>query len=290
MTSDERFSLQSTADGSYTFFSNKFNETFHSSSGAKEEAEKKFVEPCLLAEKVKLNNAIQLLDICYGLGYNTAAALETIWATNPNCQVELIALEIDLMVPRQAIADGLLAQWSSPIPRLLQDLAQTHQIEKPRLKAQLLLGDARITLQQVQRLNFQADAIFLDPFSPPKCPQLWTKEFLSLVARCLKADGRVATYSCAASVRTALQLAGLYIGASNRVGRRSPGTIASFNRDRFTELSQQESEHLRTQAAIPYRDPQLKDSAETIVQRRQNEQKKSSLEPTSHWKKRWFSA
>lgn len=288
MMIDDRFPLQSTADGSYTFFSNEFGETFHSLSGAKEEAEKKFVEPCLLAEKVKINNSIQLLDICYGLGYNAAAALETIWSINPNCFVELIALELDPIISQQAIAHQLLAQWSAPIPQLLKDLAETHRLETPYLKAQLLLGDARKTLQQIQQSNFQADAIFLDPFSPPKCPQLWSLEFLSLVARCLKPDGRLATYSCAASVRTALQLTGLSIGASNRVGRRSPGTVASFNRDRLQELSPQESEHLQTRAAIPYRDPQLRDSTEAIAQRRKNEQNNSYLEPTSHWKKRWF--
>ncbi len=52
-------------------------------------------------------------------------------------------------------------------------------------------------------------------------------------------------------------------------------------------LSQAEKEHLLTRAAIPYRDPQLKDSAEAILKRRQLEQQASSLEPTSRWRKRW---
>jgi tRNA U34 5-methylaminomethyl-2-thiouridine-forming methyltransferase MnmC len=281
------YPLEPTADGSYTFFSYEFGETFHSSSGAKQEAERKFVEPCQLAEKAKANHSLKLLDICYGLGYNCAAALETIWTTNRDCQVELIALEFDAAVPCQAIAHQLLAQWSPPIPELLKELAETHQVKNSRLNARLLMGDARITLQKTQQSNFKADAIFLDPFSPPKCPQLWTVEFLALIARCLQPGGRLATYSCAASVRTALQLAGLQVGASNSVGRRSPGTIASFSSEGLQPLSQQESEHLQTRAAIPYRDPQLQECAEIIKQRRQIEQHSSHLEPTSHWKKRW---
>ena len=71
------------------------------------------------------------------------------------------------------------------------------------------------------------------------------------------------------------------------VGRRSPGTVASFVEKNLPPLSQKEKEHLLTRASIPYRDPQLSDSSETIVYRRQLEQQKSSLEPTSHWKKRW---
>jgi hypothetical protein len=39
-----------------------------------------------------------------GLGYNTAAALQTIWAVNPNCYVEVIGLELNASVPIAAIA------------------------------------------------------------------------------------------------------------------------------------------------------------------------------------------
>ncbi|MFN6307693.1 MAG: MnmC family methyltransferase, partial [Microcystis sp.] len=94
------------------------------------------------------------------------------------------------------------------------------------------------------------------------------------------------TYSCAASVRRALQLAGLQIGATDSVGRRSPGTIASFL-SLPPSLSAQEWEHLQTKAAIPYRDATLSDPAEVIIQRRRSEQALCDLEPTSHWKKRW---
>ncbi|MCU0536646.1 MAG: MnmC family methyltransferase [Hydrococcus sp. Prado102] len=285
MSSVINFPLRLTDDGSFTFFSDEFSETFHTSSGAELEAQKKFVEPCQLAEKAE--RPLKILDICYGLGYNSAAALKTIWAINPDCHVEIIALERDKTIPEQAIAHKLLDRWSPRIAELLQKFAQSHQIQTPRLTAQLLLGDARQTIKQVQESGFQADAIFLDPFSPPKCPQLWTVEFLSIVAQCLKRDGRLATYSCAASVRTALQLARLQVGASNSVGRRSPGTISSFSIRNLPALSQQEAEHLQTRAAIPYRDPSLQDSAELIKQRRKIEQLSSALEPTSHWKKRW---
>lgn len=281
------FSPKPTADGSFTFFSDEFGESFHSYGGARQEAERKFVEPCQLAEKARAKSSLRLLDICYGLGYNSAAALSTIWAVNPSCCVEWMGLELDSGVPRQAIAYHLLDQWHQPIPQLLRVLAETHRMQMPQLQAQLLIGDARTMIQQVHCSGFQADAIFLDPFSPPKCPQLWTVEFLGLVGRFLKPEGRLATYSCAASIRTALQLAGLKIGSTASVGRRSPGTVASFIRHDLPSLSQQELEHLHTRAAIPYRDPQLSDPAVVILQRRQQEQQASSLEPSTHWKRRW---
>ncbi len=279
--------LQLTEDGSYTFYSQEFKQAFHSTSGAKEEAEKKFVQPCLLREKAAHSSSLQILDICYGLGYNTAAAIEAISQSNPNCYLEIIALELEDLVPKTAISHQLLDSWPHPIPSLLAELAQQYHLETLNFKAQLLLGDARLTLLQVYQSGFRADAIFLDPFSPAKCPQLWTIEFITQVAQCLKPTGYLATYSCAASIRTALQEAGLKIGAAPNVGRRSPGTIASFAACNLPPLSLQELEHLQTKAAIPYRDPSLRDTAQTIEQRRLKEQETSFLEPSSHWKKRW---
>ena len=287
MPHESLFTPQLTEDGSFTFFSSEFGEAFHSRSGAKQEAEEKFIQPCNLAQQARVTNCLRLLDICYGLSYNTAAALATIWSVNPQCRVEWIGLESNLTVPRQAVARGLLAGWQQPIPQLLTQLADTGLVRSPQLQAKLLIGDARKTIQQVRSWSFQADAIFLDPFSPPKCPQLWSVEFLGLVAKCLQPTGRLATYSCAASVRTALRLAGLEFGSTIGVGRRSPGTVASRETEYFPPLSQQELEHLHTRAAIPYRDPQLKDSAELICQRREVEQQASCLESTSRWKKRW---
>jgi tRNA U34 5-methylaminomethyl-2-thiouridine-forming methyltransferase MnmC len=275
-----------TDDGSYTFFSTEFGQTFHSKYGAKEESIYKFSIPTLLTQKSNRGH-LKILDICYGLGYNTAAALATIWQANPDCHVEIIALELDRTVPIAAIEHQLLADWMAPIPQLLASLAREESVEIDRLKARLVFGDARQTIASVIETGFLADAIFLDPFSPLSCPQLWTVEFIDRVAKCCAPDGRIATYSCAAAVRTALREAGLHIADTIPVGRKAPGTIASFESEGLPPLSQQELEHLQTRAAIPYRDPTLTDSMAKIVLRRELEQDDCGLETTSQWKKRW---
>ncbi|BAU63828.1 hypothetical protein STA3757_11970 [Stanieria sp. NIES-3757] len=279
---------QATEDGSYTFFSDEFNEAFHSHYGAKLEAEVKFVAPTQLKIKATQLSTIHLLDICYGLGYNSAAALDAIWSIHPHCRVELIGLELNPVVPSSAIANQLLSSWHDPIPQLLAELATTQQVNSQFLQAKLLLGDARTTIGQILSQQWQADAIFLDPFSPPKCPQLWTVEFLNLVANCLKPTGRLASYSCAAAFRTALSLAGLKFGSTSSVGRKAPGTVANFSGEDLPLISLPEQEHLQTRASIPYRDPTLSELALQIRERRQQEQKSSTLESTSQWKKRWL--
>ena len=286
MPDSNLFTPQLTADGSYTFFSEEFGESFHSIQGAKEEALLKFVEPCQLVQKPQ-QPVLRLLDVCYGLGYNTAAALEVIWANNPNCCVELVALELDLAVPKAAIAHCLLSHYTEPIPQLLEVLTTSLAVQTQLFHAQLYFGDARTTIQQLRQSDFKADAIFLDPFSPPHCPQLWTVEFLSQLASCCAFDGRLATYSCAASVRSTLIAAGFKIGPTLQVGARQPGTVASFSGDDLAPLSKRSQEHLQTRAAVPYRDPQLCDPSAVILHRRRIEQEASSLELSSRWHKRW---
>ncbi len=281
-----QFDPQITDDGSYTFFSQEFGQTFHSKYGARAESIFKYAIPTLLAQKASCGH-LQILDICYGLGYNSAAALMTIWRSNPDCTVEIIALELDRAVPIAAIEHNLLDEWEEPIPGLLTQLGWEEKIEIDRFKAQLILGDARQTIGQAIERGFIADAIFLDPFSPLACPQLWTVEFIDRVAKCCAADGIIATYSCAAAVRTAMMEAGLSIADSIPVGRKAPGTIASFDTAQLPPLSPQELEHLQTRAAIPYRDPTLSDAMAQIVIRRELEQDDCGWETTSQWKKRW---
>jgi tRNA U34 5-methylaminomethyl-2-thiouridine-forming methyltransferase MnmC len=275
-----------TDDGSYTFFSEEFGQAFHSKYGAKEESLFKYAIPTLLAEKASRGH-LRILDICYGLGYNSAAALATIWRSNPDCTVEIIALELDRSVAVSAIEHQILSEWEDPIPQLLAQLVRAELLDTGKLNAELIFGDARQTIQQVIDRGFTADGIFLDPFSPLACPQLWTVEFIDRVAKCCAFDGIISTYSCAAASRAAMIQAGLSIASITPVGRKAPGTIASFDATQLPPLSQQELEHLQTRAAIPYRDPTLADSIAEIVTRRELEQDNCGLETTSQWKKRW---
>jgi tRNA U34 5-methylaminomethyl-2-thiouridine-forming methyltransferase MnmC len=288
------FTPQQTQDGSFTLFSTEFNEAFHSQYGAKQESFLKFAVPTrlpILAER----GFVRLLDICYGLGYNTAAALQTIWQVNPHCHVEVIGLELNPAVPIAAISYQLFDSWEDKYIKILTQIAFEHQIQIDHLQATLLIGDARNLILQIHESGFQADAIFLDPFSPPQCPQLWTVEFIQKVSEYLHPNGLLATYSCAAAVRTALLSAGLVVSSTPPIGRRTPGTIAGHseysqesNISYLPPLSQPEAEHLLTRAAIPYRDPNLNDTAEVILNRRQQEAQASSLESSSRWRKRWL--
>ena len=58
-----------TRDDSFTLRSEEYDENYHSLSGALEEAEKKYTEPC------KIKEGSVILDIGFGLGYNPGMAI-----------------------------------------------------------------------------------------------------------------------------------------------------------------------------------------------------------------------
>ena len=281
----DKLSLFPTDDGSVTFWSDTFQETFHSSHGAKHEAEAKFVIPAKIAEKASTQTQLNILDVCYGLGYNTAAAIACVFASQERtANLQIIALENNLEVPQQAIALGLVDIWQPAIAQILKTAAATQIVKTEDLSLQLLIGDARQTMSQVP---FKwADAIFLDPFSPPHCPQLWTVEFIQLLANCLKPDGYLVTYSSSAAVRAAMLIAGLQIGAIAPIGRKSPSTIAAFAPIALPPISEHEAAFLKTRAAIPYRDRTLTGTAAEIIATRQAEQNNSNLPASSSLRKK----
>ena len=65
-----------TEDGSISFRSEKFNENFHSKAGAYCETKNKFINPSRL--KRFHNKSINVLDICFGIGYNSALLFENL--------------------------------------------------------------------------------------------------------------------------------------------------------------------------------------------------------------------
>ena len=69
-----------TEDGSIGLYSYADKDVYHSKFGALTEAWEKFVIP---AEKT-LNNNAKILDICYGIGYNTKALMSFIINKNIN--------------------------------------------------------------------------------------------------------------------------------------------------------------------------------------------------------------
>ncbi|WP_288262591.1 tRNA (5-methylaminomethyl-2-thiouridine)(34)-methyltransferase MnmD [uncultured Prochlorococcus sp.] len=284
-----------TKDGSYSLRSTLFQENFHSLLGALEETKIKFTAPSDL-QRFK-GKSLNVLDICFGLGYNSASLLNEL--IKQKSHLNWYALEIDKK-PLEYVLKNKSFQnlWSPKVKKIFLSLNQNDYFEDEFFKCRILWGDAREKINIIPADN-KFDIIYLDGFSPQKCPQVWTIEFLSKVTQKLNHQGYLITYSSSAAVRKTLRNLGLEIftikPSLDSKTSWSWGTvaIAKFDKNKlkpnlnFKNLSLMEEEHLLTKASIPYRDKDLNSSTEDIIKKRLNEQLSSNLLSTKKWREKW---
>jgi tRNA U34 5-methylaminomethyl-2-thiouridine-forming methyltransferase MnmC len=292
-----------TADGSLSLHSDLFSEAFHSSAGALKEANAKFVTPAQL-ERFAGVGIVRVLDVCVGLGYNSAALMEALSPYGAT-RLQWWGLELDRRPLQLALANkGFVALWSTPVLTRLQALSDQGSWcdANGQTQGQLLWGDARSQLLQLpSEVGF--DLVLMDAFSPSQCPELWSEEFLLGLAQRLAPGGRLLTYSRAAAIRGSLVRAGLelrsLLPAPGQRREWSSGTLAfrpdlhaavSAHGPGWQPLSAMEHDHLTTRAAIPYRDPSGTATADAIRQQRRQEQEQCGLCSTSSWQRRWLSS
>jgi predicted methyltransferase len=192
-----------TKDGSITFHNEEYGEAYHSLTGAEEEAREKYAKPANIKPKNKI------LDICFGLGYNSAAALDI------TTDIEITAIEKDPNILKKTL--NLKTEFKH-----YNIIKET--IEGKQTQITLFVDDARKVIKTLP--NNQFDIVFLDPFSPKKCPELWTQEFFKDINKSMKQGAKLFTYSCARVVRDNLKATGFKVSDGPSVGRWAPSTIA----------------------------------------------------------------
>lgn len=210
-----------TYDNTETFLNEEAQETYHSQTGAVEEAFKKYVIPCKIKE-LALKGEIRIMDCFFGIGYNSAMAITSALEINPECKIEVIALEKDPEIIKKIQKVNPPIGFYENYKRLnLNNL----MITKGNVTVKIFLGDIRETIKSLPEDYF--DAVFYDPFSPKKNPEMWSVELFQEAYRVMKNTAILATYSCARMIRENMSAAGLFYDDGPIVGRRGPGTIAT---------------------------------------------------------------
>lgn len=197
--------------------STQFDDPYFSLNDGLSETRHVFLQGNRLAER--LCDGFQIAELGFGTGLNLLA-VQILWAqmgapgTLHFTSFEAFPMEaadiaraLDHFPEARAVAEPFLAQWAAGATRLAL----------PGITAEVVLGDARVTLPGWAG---QADAWFLDGFSPAKNPELWSDDLMAEVAAHTKLHGSFATYSAAGGVRRALQAAGFQVDRLPGHGRK----------------------------------------------------------------------
>ena len=200
-----------TADGSMTFYNEEVQDHYHTKSGAREEAIEKY------AKAMDIRPGRIVFDICFGLGYSSAAALDvgpaTIYCFENDKEILKKILEIDADFKSYAVIKEFVRQFLEGNP----------VYEKDGIKLVMVFGDARELINTVPVL---ADYVFFAPFSPKMVPDMWTEQFFKDIRAKMRSGAKLGTYSYAVWVRRNMKNAGFTLYDGPTIGRISPSTIA----------------------------------------------------------------
>lgn len=252
------------ADGSSTAWSSDYGEHYHSTrDGALSESLAKHVLPALEHTDALQRDQLNVLDICYGLGYNSLCLVHELRRRQWPGRLRILSPEMDI---------GLLASLPErPLPPALAQLqdiqrqiARNHAWEDRSMRIDVIPDNALHVLQDCSR---RFDIVFQDAFSPARNPELWTLEYFGLLRPLLAEQGILTTYSSATPVRLAMHAQGwlLYQTPAVQELHVRPGTLASPGALAHLQPIDMHAKAARA-TSRPYRDPQLRGNRDAIFQ------------------------
>ena len=229
-----------TDDGSTTYYSEAYDEAFHSTSGAVEETLYNYIEGC----QIKSRPVQYIFEVGLGLGLGIELTYQELAPIRP---FKMISSEIDrALVQRLKQSSPLLGDLEFST---LGDL-EVATLKNEKMDLLILIGDLNQTLPKAisKGLVKNVQAIYQDPFSPKKNPDLWDVKWFSLLKEISSEDVMMATYSASVSIRKAMLKAGWSIRNRTGFAHKKSSTIACLNGESDKELL----EKLESSSALPF--------------------------------------
>lgn len=198
-----------TADGSKTIHIEEWNEQYHSTHGAIQEAYHVFIKHGLkhYVDQYATDN-ISILEIGFGTGLNTfITALET-----QKCNLNIVYTGVEAYPVSDEELKALnyvelISQADEDVFRKIHQVSwetPSHIVENFTLTKQKLLFSEINTKEEF-------NLIYFDAFGARVQPELWTEAIFNAMYNALKHEGVLVTYSAKGSVRRAMQSVGFMV-------------------------------------------------------------------------------
>ncbi|NVO22329.1 tRNA (5-methylaminomethyl-2-thiouridine)(34)-methyltransferase MnmD [Donghicola mangrovi] len=164
-----------------------------------------------------------IAELGFGTGLNLLMALSAWRRSGQTGRLHFTTFEAYPMAQPDMLRALAAFPEVMPLATELADHLGSERFETDDLNFTMMRGDARDTLPAWQG---QADAWFLDGFSPAKNPELWEASLITAVAQHTALGGTAATYTAAGFVRRNLTEAGFTVERIPGYGRKRHMTIA----------------------------------------------------------------
>lgn len=195
-----------------------FDDIYFSADGGLEESNYVFIDGNNLQQRWQnLNGDFTIIETGFGTGLNFFVAYQLWQSLNISGTLNYISIEkfplskedirktITIYPKLSTILDKFLEQYPSSFI----------QIENSNIS--LFFEDIKTALPKI---NSQADAWFLDGFSPAKNPDMWCEQLYQAMSELTKQSGTFATFTSAGYVRRGLQEHNFQVEKKKGFGRK----------------------------------------------------------------------
>lgn len=230
-----QFEVVKTRAGHHAVLDHDTGEVMHPVVSPQQEAQQLYLGPARLLERLLQGGPeLCLLDVGLGAGSNACAAITAASHLYANPKVRARPLQIVSFdrtaealalasAPSHAAAFGFDPQLCTLIRRLLNE----GETPFPGGYWRLQLGELPTSLTPLPKGLPPADVVFWDPFSPRRNRDLWSLAAFQAVHRVCGPGTTLHTYSGATATRSALLLAGFYVGLGPMLGGSKRATTAA---------------------------------------------------------------
>ena len=201
-----------TEDGSYTFYSDLYQEACHSEAGASTETIEHYIKGCKLQSRT--DSPLNILEVGFGTGIGF---LETKKAMNSHFFC-FYSFEISL---------ELIKNFEQEQSIEFINENQNYIYQTKDYKLVIIHGDARETINTINDIKFHA--IYQDAFSPKKNSILWTVEWFEALKNISHPSVIMSTYSASSSIRKSMLSAGWTLYEGNHFGKKRSSTRAKLS-------------------------------------------------------------
>ncbi|WKD85939.1 tRNA 5-methylaminomethyl-2-thiouridine biosynthesis bifunctional protein MnmC [Polaribacter huanghezhanensis] len=195
-----------TADGSSTIHLPDWNENYHSTHGAIQEAKHVFISKGLEAISA---SEISLLEIGFGTGLN--CFITFLEAQKKEKLINYVGVEAFPVTKEEVSKLNYVSELKAKQQQLVFDeIHNCHWEEKHQIHSNFWLTKRKQFFKDIVDEN-QFELIYFDAFGAEHQPELWTVAIFKKMFKALRVNGILVTYSAKGSVRRAMQEVGFTV-------------------------------------------------------------------------------
>ena len=194
-----------TEDGSNTLFSNKYQQHFHDiKTGAINESLSKHIIPAF--EYFEDKKCLRILDICFGIGYNTLSTIYYIKKKSLDIKLQIFSPELDLNLIKSLEKFEYPKEFDN-IKHIIKALSTQFKYKDEDIEINLFIGDAREYIKSLDNI----DIVYQDAFSSEVNKELWSVEYFKDIYKICNEESIMTTYAVSTNIRLSMFEAGFEI-------------------------------------------------------------------------------